>query len=204
MSQPTTGSTIFYSLVVIVLAFFASQIAVNTVGFPDDLQTRATDLVTNLGVLLILVERSLEIFTDIWRRSGRATHAQNLASAEEYLADKKAEDVKKSTAATQQSIINAMNSRDTMKKTLEDYRAETGKLTIRASLVIGIFISAIGFRVLETIFITDALTGLQLQLFNIIDILLSAGVLAGGSAGIHTLSSTLGQFFENSKNRSKN
>lgn len=201
MPKPTTASAVTYTILVVLLTVLASLIAVNTISFEDDLQSKTADLLTNLGVLLIVVERALEIYTNIWRRSDRAKYAQDLSSAEEYLKDCKSADQTTSTDATKQAVIDAMNSRDNKKKELEDYRAETGKLTIRASLIIGIVISAIGFRVLEFLFIADALTGIQLQLFNYVDILLSAGVLAGGSAGIHTLTSTLGQFFESTKQK---
>jgi len=195
-------ASVTYFLAVLVLAYFASKIALNTIGFEDNLQSRVADLLTNLGVLLIVMERSLEIFTQIWRRQGKLALNLTLDSQEQFLEQARknwessaGDDGRKATYDT------ARNDRDTAEKALEDYRSETGTLTVRTSLVIGIVISTVGFRILETLFVSDSLTGLQLNLFNIVDILVSSGVLAGGSSGVHLLSSTLGKFFETSNKR---
>lgn len=194
-------TSIAYSLLVIALAIYASQIATNTIQFQDDLQQRAVDLFTNLGVLVIVVERSLEIFTLIWRRKGKVELDQALNSEEEKLIQTRKNWEAKLDDDTEAKFEDARSSRDSVEKGLEEYRADTAIITIRTSLIIGIIISAIGFRVLQTLFISDDLMGKQLLLFNVVDILLSAGILAGGSAGIHAVSSTLGKFFENSNKR---
>ncbi len=69
---------------------------------------------------------------------------------------------------------------------LDKYRDETKAIVARLSLLAGIVISLGGVRILQS-FTDISLVGKQLSLFNAIDVLLTGGLLAGGSAGVHRL-----------------
>ena len=69
---------------------------------------------------------------------------------------------------------------------LDKYRDETKAIVSRLSLLAGIVVSLAGIRILQS-FTDVALVGKQLSLFNAIDVLLTGGLLAGGSAGVHRL-----------------
>ena len=58
-----------------------------------------------------------------------------------------------------------------------------------ASLIVGIAVSLAGVRFLEPFFEISSLSGFQLLLFHSLDILLTAGLLSGGSDGIHQITS---------------
>ncbi|OEK03288.1 hypothetical protein BFP97_17920 [Roseivirga sp. 4D4] len=192
-------SIITFSLVVLGITLYVTTFATNTIVFEKDLQKKAIDLFTNLGALWIIVERSLIVYTGIWRRKDKVQLKQDLASAEESLTT--AKDGLQNTVAgiSQSTVTAAVNDRDGAKKKLEVFRAETGVITLRTSLIIGIIVAAVGFRILESLFNSDGLNGFQQTLFHMVDILLTAGILAGGSSMIHSLTSTLENFFENSK-----
>ena len=71
------------------------------------------------------------------------------------------------------------------------------RLAMLAGLVLGVVISALGFRVLQTLIDTKSLTdGLQLWVFDFVDIFLTVAVLAGGSDGIHKLAEVYRTFTE--------
>lgn len=69
---------------------------------------------------------------------------------------------------------------------LAKYRNETKAVVSRLSLLAGIVISLAGVRVLQS-FADVSLEGKQLSLLNAIDVLLTGGLLAGGSEGIYRL-----------------
>ncbi|ELS01544.1 hypothetical protein Xen7305DRAFT_00012480 [Xenococcus sp. PCC 7305] len=69
---------------------------------------------------------------------------------------------------------------------LGKYRDETKAVVSRLSLLAGVVISLGGIRILQS-FADVSLVGTQLSLFNSIDVLLTGGLLAGGSAGVHRL-----------------
>ncbi len=69
---------------------------------------------------------------------------------------------------------------------LAKYREETKAVVSRLSLLAGIVISLAGVRTLQS-FADISLAGKQLSLFNTIDVLLTGGLLAGGSEGVYRL-----------------
>ncbi len=68
-----------------------------------------------------------------------------------------------------------------------------------AGLIVGIAVSLAGVRFLEPFFETNSLSGFQALLFHALDILLTAGLLSGGSDGIHQITSFYRQRVERSK-----
>ena len=69
---------------------------------------------------------------------------------------------------------------------LAKYREETKAVVSRLSLLAGILISLAGVRILQS-FADISLEGKQLSLLNTIDVLLTGGLLAGGSEGVYRL-----------------
>ena len=73
---------------------------------------------------------------------------------------------------------------------LTDYKAQTRAFAFGAALLICIIISAVGVRALELV--TDpavfkALTSAQRSAFQVIDVLLTGALLAGGADGLHKI-----------------
>ena len=85
---------------------------------------------------------------------------------------------------------------------LEDYRNITKNIISLLSLLAGVVISLAGVRILQS-FTDISLTGEQLSLFNAIDVLLTGGLLAGGSAGVHRLTKVYEDVTDVSKKVSK-
>ena len=75
-----------------------------------------------------------------------------------------------------------------------------------AAAAICTVISAVSVRALETLFGPDvveaaALTFWQAKIFHSVDIVLTAGLIAGGSTGINSVADLLGTFVEASRKR---
>ena len=85
---------------------------------------------------------------------------------------------------------------------LEEYRNITKNIISLLSLFAGIVVSLAGIRILQS-FTDISLVGKQLSLFNAIDVLLTGGLLAGGSAGVHRLTKVYEQVTDVSKQVSK-
>ena len=74
------------------------------------------------------------------------------------------------------------------------------------SLIFGLLISAIGFRALQSIVDIEAwkgITGNQLNAFYLVDILLTSGLIAGGSDGVHKLMQIYSTFMDASNEKRK-
>ena len=78
------------------------------------------------------------------------------------------------------------------------YKSETQKLSLRVSFFIGILVSAVGIRTLGSLVVDiSAYPSAQKAFFNLVDILITAGLLAGGSEGIHQLTSVYTNYMQN-------
>lgn len=87
-----------------------------------------------------------------------------------------------------------------------DYRAYTRVLALRLGLLFGLMISLAGVRSIGVL-VDDAvlmqLSSMQLSMFNVVDVLLTGGVMAGGSDGIHKMTELYRSYIEINVKRNK-
>lgn len=134
---------------------------------------------TQLGILYIValfVERALEVLMKAWRQGGKVSleHEKNLAE---------------DTAQHEHA------------KRLKEYRAGTQRRALLAGLTLGFLVSLSGVRLLGPIFQLDeaAEWTFQMGLFQFTDIILTAGLIAGGSSTIHELMALIDNFLRTSR-----
>ena len=90
-------------------------------------------------------------------------------------------------------------------KALEEYRAGTQRRALLVGLTLGILVSLSGVRLLGPIFeigVADA-SSFQQAVFQFTDIVVTAGLIAGGSATIHELMALIDDFLKTSRKQAK-
>ena len=84
------------------------------------------------------------------------------------------------------------------------YKSQTRKIALWTALLVGLMISGVGVRSLDTLLVPvqqGALnSGIQGALFRCLDVLLTGGLIAGGSDGIHKITQLASTFFEETRN----
>ena len=169
------------------LALLLLALAVAIVSAGDSLQPIGTKegeapfltALTQLGILYIValfVERSLEVLIKAWRQGGKSRLEEEVRSADE-------------------------SAKADAEKELGEYRAGTQRRALLAGLTLGILVSLSGVRLLGPIFefgITDAWS-FQQAVFQFTDIIVTAGLIAGGSATIHELMALVDDFLKTSR-----
>ena len=136
-----------------------------------------------------VLERAIDVLLSI----PRAQDSDRLRAAVNEQ-QKIVDDARKQNVAVPQVATTALENAKTARAT---FRAKTMRLAMLGGLVLGVIISALGFRVLQTLIDTTSLTnGLQRSVFNFVDIILTGAVLAGGSDGIHKLAEVYRAFTE--------
>lgn len=140
-------------------------------------------LFSNLFIVAVIVERFIEIFNSIYRRQGRLQKDRDLEYA------KKSKDDRKIASA---------------RKALDEYRNRTETLAMYIGFIVGILIGFAGLRTLALLFEPADLVGSQVTLFWTMDILLTAGLISGGSKGINGITSIIGEFLDQSRQRAAN
>ena len=151
-----------------------------TIGIKLDIKIdNYSKLFVNLFLITVIVERFIGVFNSIWRRSGRLELIRGVENAK-----------------TNKERIEAQ-------KKLDVYRSRTETLAMYSGFAIGIIIGFAGVHTLQVIFDAAPLSGFQKTLFHGVDIVLTAGLIAGGSKGINAITSLLGSFLEASKEKAK-
>ena len=125
------------------------------------------------------MERFIGAFNSIWRRRGRLELIRGVENAK-----------------TKNEQIEAQ-------KKLDAYRSRTETLAMYSGFAIGLIVGFAGVHTLQVIFDAGSLSGSQKTLFQGVDIVLTAGLIAGGSKGINAITSLLGNFLEASKQKVK-
>ncbi len=80
------------------------------------------------------------------------------------------------------------------------YKAQTRKIALWTALFFGLVISAAGIRSLDTLVLSTNQSALQLIVFRCLDTLLTGGLIAGGSDGIHKITQVFTTYFEETRN----
>jgi hypothetical protein len=76
------------------------------------------------------------------------------------------------------------------------YKSDTRIIALWTSLLFGLLMSAIGIRSIEPLVVIDLDNPIQVVIFRCLDALLTGGLIAGGSEGIHKLIKVFIDFME--------
>jgi len=126
-----------------------------------------SDLATTfavLGFVATLLERGTEVYVFLFRSTKRREMEIDLECLDAV--EQKAEICEK------QKVINR-------------YKSRTAQQATMIALIIGVLVAAAGVRSLEPHFAYPYLEDSQLHYFRIADIIITAGLIAGGTEGIH-------------------
>lgn len=147
-----------------------------------------TKVLTTFFVLALFVERTLEVFITAWRGDETAKRENNLQAAKDALAQNPAD------ANLQEGVNKATQE-------LTEYKCETKAIALRAGLVLGILIAAVGVRSFDTF--VDARFDpktfwdrAQAAIFFVLDALVSGGIIGGGSDAIHKMMNIITEFLD--------
>ena len=165
---------IFAVLFAVVIFFSANPQAA---PFKEDLTLQA--VMAALGgilIIVVLVERSTEIFISIWRQSA----ADGLKKEIEAFGGRDAQN---------EALVEKQ-------KALGVYRAETKNIALLVGFTIAVIVCSAGVGLLGTLI--DTFAG-NTGFIRGVDIVLTSGLIAGGSDGFHQFTSALETFFTESK-----
>jgi hypothetical protein len=150
-------------LAVVVVSWSAS--AEITAPFKSELNNTILATLSGMGVLVVLVERATEVVINAVRGNESAMKSQ--------------------LAILQEEPGVLSQPYQDLAKELDEYKAGTQRLSLIVGLSIGVLIACTGIGVLDSILDLKQAVPRFLQLRRAVDILLTAGVLAGGSQAFH-------------------
>ena len=150
-------------------------------------------LLTFLLLISLFLERALEVFITTWR-AGKGERL-DLEIAELQTLKERELQQPENLAKTEE--LDSENSKELkrLKQEKAFYKSQTKQIALWTALFIGLLISGVGVRALETLinlkeFPTDKqpiFYTWQVFIFRSLDTLLTGGLIAGGSEGIHKI-----------------
>lgn len=164
--------TLILMLVTLALAAWLQPHGVSFAGFELSM---AFGVLTLLFVIAVFLERALDVLLTLWR----GPQSQVLQRELSHLKEDDAENVTAIRAA---------------EKAISDYKTDTRGLAMKLGYVLGFIVALVGIRCLEPLVAADVLaglSGLQQGAFRVVDVLITGGLLAGGSDGIHKITELL-------------
>lgn len=163
----------------VIVVFRAGDSLTPVVATGEDLFLRALGQLGILYIIALFVERSLEVLIKAWRQGGKSRLEENVRAADE-------------------------NQRAAVERKLQEYRTGTQKRALLLGLTLGTMVSLSGVRLLGAIFEFGGATApFQQAVFHFTDIVLTAGLIGGGSATIHELMALIDDFLKASRRSAK-
>lgn len=208
-NSPNSDSTAQFSWKLVLLILFLFVPCIVTVLSPQGIVKFDTfelnkflQLLIYLFLIALFIEQALEIIVNILRDPSK----DKLEKEKKKFKDE-IDELKNETSITEKTAeksgINIHEPKVQCKKLefdkkdeeLKLYKNETRQMTLVLGLYFGLIISALGIRVLGTITSVDY-NNWDVHIFNLLDILLTGSVIAGGSQGIHKMIREFIGFFQ--------
>ena len=177
--------------VVFIIAVLAVAVIYNfsAIPFQKDVLSKIGGLLALLFFAALILERALDVFLTL----GRAPKSEELDELIAKLRKMISSGVQASAdvSAHEAKLLEAQ-------KEKRQWRAGTRSLAMWLGFIIGIIISAVGIRTLGSIIDVSMIENNPVQIiaFRVIDTVLTGGLLAGGSDGIHKIAELFRNFFE--------
>jgi len=135
-------------------------------------------LITSAILIALFIERTTEVILSAWRGKKRRETAQRL-------------DIETRTAKAQGMDENKMATIENYRKetaNMEKLRAENQRIALITALALGIFISALGVRLIQPLLdprVIDEMARTQYRFLAGLDVLITGALLGGGANGLH-------------------
>lgn len=157
----------------------------------------------SLFLVALIFERALEVIIGSWRGPGAIeleNEVNTLNDALEFLPRDSALSAG-DRADREKTLVEARS--DAVARTVA-YRCETKRLALHASFLLGLAVAVAGLRTVEpSIVFPREVPALQAAALKMLDALLTGGVIAGGSEGIHKIMQVFTDFAQATSKRAK-
>lgn len=195
-----TNWTVYLFLGVGAIAFVLGAISISfeESQFATNAGDKALTALGTLFIIALFVERAQQVYISAWRGLGRARIDRRIAGFEAALAIARRGGMTDKAAEFRKNL-------ELQKDNLADYRQETRKIAFLGGMALGILISFIGPRILAEVIVVHGDMGFwQATFFNGADILITGGLIGGGSEGIHKVVALLTDFLDKTRQNVRN
>ncbi|MCB9703760.1 MAG: hypothetical protein H6711_17825 [Myxococcales bacterium] len=151
---------------------------------------------TSLFTISLVLERALEVFVSTWRAPTVREHELGIQRARRRLREA-------GSTSEREAASEALRK---LEDEAQRYRSGTHVFALQLGFTFGVAVAAVGVRALEGVLDPGALAAVsqgQSVAFRAVDVLLTGGVIAGGSEAIHKVIQLFTTFMEATTQRVK-
>ncbi len=182
----------------IALLFVAVTGAPLVLEFKPNFLEEGQRLITSLFLVAVFLERALEVFVVTWRGPESNRLDAEISLISEQIA------LEAARSGSSEKLLQLQRDLAAKQRKRISYKSDTQRMALWGGLLMGVLIGVAGLRVLSSLLANlDQLQGLQAIVFRITDVLLTGGLLAGGSEGIHKIYKVYSEFMDATANRAK-
>ena len=200
---------VFLPIIVSVAILLPASLTPNLFSFKPFGWDEVGRLLTLLILIALFLERALEVFIPTWRRARQEELDNSVQSCERRIAELKQNPGDASDL--QARLSEKLNNLAKFKLDRAEHKSRTRKIALWIALFMGLLISGVGIRALETLIVLKEYTPEkqplfydgQVCIFRVLDTILTGGLIAGGSDGIHKLTLVFTVFLEETRNQIK-
>lgn len=156
------------------------QFSALTFKDPSIMNGALTSILTSLFVVAVFAERSVEVVLVSARTPGRQ-HIEGKIKRLQAMAEKDA------------AVLRRI---DEEQERLDAYRLDTARQAHCLSFALGVMISLVGVRALSGLVDETVLMGAQKTVFGLVDVVVTGGVIGGGSAVVDKIGRKIRQAFD--------
>ena len=154
------------------------------IDFRGDALGRVGDVLAPLVLISAFVERAVEVVISAWREP----------VARELQAEM-------DTLVSQYGDVNAPAVQNATRRA-RDYKSDTLQIAFMISFTLSLLVAMSGVRAIgQFLQDPDALVGVRRQVLNVVDVLVSALMLAGGAEGFHRIVTTFNSYMDATKEK---
>jgi len=160
-------------------------------------------------IISIVLERSIDVFSKTLREFEKQQIELKITMIRSEINYLK-EELKEQSSSASDSTLAIQNKIKELKEKLYqyktqrlEYKAHTRKYTMTWAMICGLILSTCGVRILDFLnqglginILSDNPSTPQEQFFILMDIILSAGLIAGGSASFHKIMKAIASFMD--------
>jgi len=154
----------------------------------------------------LFAERALEVFITTWRGPGAADREKSHKQLESRIAEYKT--MSADTLRDNNIDLHAERDKlDAADREVSIYKSQTKRIALWCSLILGLAISVVGVRTLEMLVDAKVMGELmisrpnQVAVFRLVDVLLTGGLIGGGSEGVHKVAQIFTDFMDKTRQR---
>lgn len=187
------GRRVIAAFVVIVLTWTALSLQYGPLELRSDDFALFGRVIGSLILISAIMERVLDVFLTFFHGEQADTTSGALGVCEKEMEVAKAAlEAAPGDQGAKDRFATAQDALDEARTARRDQRTNTRRSALPAAIVLGVIISAIGFRALDSLVTVvppsaEDAWWVQANVFHAVDIVLTGAVLAGGSDGLHKL-----------------